>query len=124
MNVHFYPDGVGVAHTELVHMRKLYPTTPIFVTGDYNMFEDNPKIAQLFEGLNMVSGMLVAEENDGFMTNCHNINETKLCEWPAIDHIGVTTDLVDVKLHRNLMDEMIALSSDHAPVFIDAVRKM
>ena len=94
------------------------------VTGDYNMFEDNPKIAELFEGLNMTSGMLIAEESDGRMAAFHDINEMKLPDCPSIDHIGVTTDLCDVKLHRNVLDELIAQSSDHAPVFIDvAVRR-
>ena len=41
----------------------------------------------------------------------------------AIDHASVTTDLVDVKLHRILLDEELCKTSDHCPMFLDVKEK-
>ena len=78
----------------------------------------------LFDGLSMTSGMLVAEQSDGTACFCHPLGSTKYPNaHTAIDHVGVTSDLCDVKLHRVLLDEVIAKGSDHAPMFIDVALK-
>lgn len=131
MNLHFYPEaderqlpGVEDAHYELIHLRRMYPSVPIFVTGDYNMLHTGKYFAYLFDGLNMTSGMLVAEKSDGIQCWNHDLNHT---EWikpmTAIDHASVTTDLCDVKLHRILIDDELAKCSDHCPMFIDIMEK-
>lgn len=112
------------AHAELVHLRRHYPTTPIFLTGDYNAYYTEPQVQLLFEGLSMESGMLVAEQGDGTESFSHPLGTLEgLKRTPAIDHIGVTTDLCDVKLHRVIFDDIIAKGSDHSPRFIDVKLK-
>ncbi len=131
MNLHFYYQaderqlpGVEDVHYELMHLRRMYPNVPIFVTGDYNMLHTGEYYKYLFEGLSMESGMLVAEKSDGVMCWNHALNSTECPKkMTAIDHASVTTDLCDVKLHRILLDEVIAQTSDHCPMFIDVKEK-
>ena len=115
------------AHAELEHLRRHYPTTPIFLTGDYNAFFTEPQFEVLFEGLNMTSGMLVAEQSDGILIWNHPLTTMEPFDaerkWTAIDHVGITTDLCDVKLHRILLDEQIMKASDHCPMFVDVALK-
>jgi len=131
MNLHFFYQaderqlpGVEDVHYELMHLRRMYPNVPIFVTGDYNMLHTGEYYKYLFEGLSMESGMLVAEKSDGVMCWNHALGSTDCPKKiTAIDHASVTTDLCDVKLHRILLDEEIAKSSDHCPMFIDVKEK-
>ena len=117
--------GFEDAHEELLHLRRHYPTTPIVLTGDYNATYTERQMQVLFEGLNMVSGALVAEKSDGTQMFNHPITSMDFFapEQTSIDHVGVTTDLLDVKLHRVLLDEVIAKGSDHCPMFIDVKLK-
>ena len=131
MNLHFFYQaderqlpGVEDVHYELMHLRRMYPNVPIFVTGDYNMLHTGEYYKYLFEGLSMESGMLVAEKSDGILCWNHALNSTECPKkMTAIDHASVTTDLCDVKLHRILLDEVIAQTSDHCPMFIDVKEK-
>ena len=74
----------------------------------------------------MQSGMLIAEdiEPTGMGYWCHLIDSMELqtCR-SAIDHISVTTDLVDVKKHRVFHNELLCKSSDHCSRFIDVALK-
>ena len=131
MNLHFFYQaderqlpGVEDVHYELMHLRRMYPSVPIFVTGDYNMLHTGEYYKYLFDGLSMESGMLVAEKSDGVMCWNHALNSTECPKkMTAIDHASVTTDLCDVKLHRILLDEELAKTRDHCPMFIDVKEK-
>jgi len=64
--------------------------------------------------------MLIAEQSDGIECWSHAPGSMDCPKMmTAIDHIAVTTEHVDVKLHRILLDEQLAFSSDHCPMFID-----
>ncbi|MBR3895326.1 MAG: hypothetical protein IKJ35_09330 [Clostridia bacterium] len=133
MNLHYFYDttegkqmpGVIDVHNELVHLRRHYPTVPILVTGDYNFECTTPMFRAMVEGLQMQSGMLIAEdiEPDGTHYWFHQIGSSEIEKQgvanAAIDHICVTTDLVNVKLHRVLHDELLFKSSDHCARFLD-----
>lgn len=132
MNLHFYYQaderqlpGIEDTHYELMHLRRMYPNVPIFVTGDYNNYYDSDYLKYLFEGLSMESGMVVAEVGDGLGLWNHALGsmEPVQPDRTAIDHASVTTDLVDVKLHRVLRDPELAKCSDHCPMFIDVKHK-
>ena len=129
MNLHYFYQcnelqlpGMIDVHNELVHLRRLYPRIPIFVTGDYNCWHTHPHFDVMLGGLNMQSGMLVAEDvgTDGTAMWCHSIlGDEPLLSRTAIDHVSVTTDLCSVKLHRVLHDELLCKSSDHCARFLD-----
>jgi len=117
--------GVEDVHNELLHLRRLYPTTPIFVTGDYNFERAHELFALMVDGLQMDSGAFLAEDAEEQATHylCHDLGslELQMAGIPeaAIDHVAVTTDLVEVKLHRALLDELICKSSDHSSRILD-----
>ena len=116
MNLHFFYNNneeqlsnIDETHRELVHLRRMYPKVPIFVTGDYNMRRSHKHFDMLFDGLSMESAMMLAE--DGQKSEFH------------IDHISVTTDLMTPIFHRKLDLSELPFSSDHAPQFADFVMK-
>lgn len=133
MNLHFYPvgdesqvPGIVDARNELIHLRRHYPTTPIFVTGDYNMMVEWDHFRILCEGLDLVSGMLIAPQHDTFGIGCHAMNSTELENNPkrtAIDHVSIFTDLTEAKRHRLLLDDLLAKASDHSPIYLDVKNK-
>ena len=110
---------------ELVHLRRHYPKVPIFLTGDYNAEYWTEKFKNMFEGLDMVSGVLVAEKNDGLQMFNHSIANMDFYapNRTTIDHVGVTTDLCDVKLHRVIFDDVSRKATDHCPMFVDVKLK-
>ncbi|MBO5938628.1 MAG: hypothetical protein J6Q82_03920 [Clostridia bacterium] len=132
MNLHFYYQaderqlpGIEDTHYELVHLRRMYPNVPIFVTGDYNNYHTSEYFKILFDGLSMESGMVVAEVGDGLQLWNHAMGSMEPIhpDRTAIDHASITTDLVDVKLHRVLRDPELAKTSDHFPMFLDLKEK-
>ena len=130
-NMHPSADGPRIppclmeARRELIHLRRHYPKVPIVFTGDYNARYETEPFQAMFEGLNMTSGMLVADQTDGFQYWNHQLGnpEPARPHLTTLDHVSVTTDLLDVKLHRVLRDEMLAKASDHYPIFVDVQRK-
>ena len=133
MNLHHLPGndderrpGVVDVRNELVHLRRHFPRVPIFVTGDYNFQYTDRLYEEMVQGLEMQSGMLVAEdiEPNGRDYWCHLLGSTELQKnGSAIDHITVTTDLVNVKVHRVLYNELLCKSSDHCSRFLDVELK-
>ena len=109
---------------ELEHLRRMYPHTPIFFSGDYNMQYFRDDFKYLFDGMGMETGMLIADKSDGIECWSHALGSMECPKaMTAIDHIAVTTEHADVKLHRILLDEYLAKSSDHCPMFIDVALK-
>ena len=114
--------GIRDVHAELTHLRRQYGNTPIFVTGDYNCPRTHSNFDMMIEGLNMESGVFIAEDAEENATGywCHSVGSMELQRNPsAIDHITVTTDLCRVKLHRVLHDELLCKSSDHCARLLD-----
>ena len=110
---------------ELIHLRRHFPKVPIVFTGDYNARYETEEFQKMFEGLDMTSGMLVSEQSDGVQYWNHHLGDPEPARpyLTTLDHVGVTTDLLDVKLHRVLRDEHLANASDHYPIFIDVALK-
>ncbi len=131
MNLHFFSGlpaqrkrGVLDTHRELVHLRRHYPSVPIVVTGDYNLTEHDESFALLLDGLSMKTAMHLTEYNDNHIGWCHDVGSMNLVMGKGTyDHISVTTELLEVKLHRVLYDETIVRGSDHNPMFIDVKLK-
>ena len=127
MNLHFYSGeyyqrqrNALEAHHELVHLLRHYPTTPIFLTGDYNMIAEDESFRLLLEDLPMRTAMHLTDRNDNSVGWAHDLGSMNL--WMAkgtYDHVSVTTELCDVMLHRVLYDELIVCGTDHSPMFVD-----
>lgn len=129
-NFHYHPSALPYVDSrchavvelngELLRLREKYPDVPIFLSGDYNVSANSPEYAGTFsQGLKMRSGMLLTDDNDGYMWSVHPVGYPPNFEYEAIDHISVTEETVRVKRHRLINDEMIIYGSDHCPMFID-----
>ena len=78
----------------------------------------------LLEGTNMETGMLLTDDNEKDKGWFHAMGDTTLqCGKGNYDHVSVTKDLIEVKRHRVLINELLAKASDHCPMFIDFTYK-
>ncbi len=128
MNLHYpsssakqyFGAAVDDVHEELVSLRRMYrewidPAVrqfrelPIIVTGDYNCRYTSEHFENMVKDLPMTSGMLVAEDGQP--------------DEKIIDHETVTTDALEVKLHRSLWWRGSDKLSDHPQTFVDVVLK-
>ena len=126
MNLHYYftdselrTEEARLVNAELKMIESKYPDAAIFVTGDYNSTIDTPEHAAMLEGLQMKSGMLLTDDNDGYETTWHQPDTPNYEGDGAIDHICVTYNKVKVLKHRKLKSELLMYSTDHDIVFID-----
>ena len=73
----------------------------------------------------MTTGILVAEQRDSEQMFNHPITSMEFYapNRTTIDHVGVTTDLCDVKLHRVIFDDVSRKGTDHCPMFVDVKLK-
>lgn len=118
MNLHYpsssraqyFAAAVEDVHEEILHLRRHYPDIAIVITGDYNCRYTTEYYQNMVRDLPMTSGMLVAEDGEP--------NEN------IIDHETVTTDVLDVKVHRALWWHGFDKLTDHPPTFVDVVFKM
>lgn len=110
-------------NAELKRVMELYPDVAIAVTGDYNTYLDSPVHEAMTEGLSMRSAVTVAPEGmrDYNTLSWHTLDfhtfETDGNQ--QLDHIMVTTDLLEVLRHKIVHDSLIASATDHYPVLID-----
>ena len=126
MNLHFYfstseirVEEAKLVNAEIKELLKKYPSVPIFLTGDYNSTIETPEYAALTEGIKFKSGMLLTDDNDGYMSGYHQPDDPVYETTGAIDHICVTYDKAKVIRHRKLSSDLLILSTDHDPIFID-----
>ncbi|HBF15045.1 MAG TPA: hypothetical protein DDW30_05075 [Clostridiales bacterium] len=110
-------------NAELKRIMELYPDVAIAVTGDYNTYLDSPVHEAMTDGLAMRSAVTVAPEGmrDYNTLSWHTLDfhtfETDGNQ--QLDHIMVTTDLLEVLRHKIVHDSLIASATDHYPVLID-----
>ncbi len=105
----FFGAAVEDVHEEILHLRRLYPELAIVITGDYNCRYTTEHYQNMVRDLPMTSGMLVAEDGEP--------------DEKIIDHETVTTDVLDVKVHRSLWWRGFDKLTDHPPTFVDVVYK-
>lgn len=100
----FYQD----VNAQIKKLEAQYPNVPIFITGDFNEKVGSTNLAT------MTSGTTAKIEGD-LTTNCEPSRS-------GIDHVFMTQGDATVKQFR-MVDNCTALrvSSDHAPVYMDAV---
>jgi len=127
MNLHYHYSATDarlpeakLVNAELKRLEAVYPDAAIFVTGDYNCETFTPEYQAMVEGLEIKSGMLLTEDNDGIEVGWHHPDTTDYEGPGAIDHICVTYKKARVVRHRKLKSQLLTYSTDHDPVYIDA----
>ena len=126
MNLHYHYSATEarlpeakLVNEELKRLEALHPDAAIFVTGDYNSEIFTPEYAAMVEGIDMSSGMLLTDDNDGFEVGWHHPDTPEYVGEGAIDHVCVTYKKARVVRHRKLRSELLRYSTDHDPIFID-----
>lgn len=89
------------------------PETPIVITGDYNTHRDSELYNTMVKDIQMESAGLVTDNSN--MSEHHNRS--------TLDHITITTDLVDIVCHRCLDYYPNRAMSDHHYYFADLRKK-
>ena len=127
MNLHYHYNSIDerlpeakLVNAELKELERLYPDAAIFVTGDYNCETFTPEFEAMLDGLEMNSGMLLTDDNDGIEVGWHHPDTTDYAGPGAIDHIAVTYKKAKVVRHRKIKSELLTYSTDHDPIYIDA----
>jgi endonuclease/exonuclease/phosphatase family metal-dependent hydrolase len=123
-------------NAELDKVLAKYPDAALVITGDYNSkISDGSPIFDAIKGktesdagLSIECAELCAPEGkrDDDRSSYHSVcsHADIVTGTPsALDHIMVSTDTVDVKLHKIIYDALICHASDHCPVIIDFARK-
>jgi exonuclease III len=121
-NLHFPPSSYSTRrpaamdhfNNEIKRLESEYKDIPIFVTGDYNTKVTGKRHTGLDDGweediivdTTLQSGGQLTEDTD-------DKNKT------TIDHICVSSKLVEVVRHRGVSYETMKNSSDHRPYFVD-----
>ena len=108
MNLHFFYNNnedqlpeIRETHHELVHLRRMYPKVPIFVTGDFNAQPGTVTFETTFAD----TGLVTANR-----------------DMTAIDHVAYDESLLTRKQGMFINNGWIAKTSDHRPFFADFSR--
>ena len=96
--------AADIVNAKIRELKALYPNVPIFVTGDFNAAKTTITFQKTVANTDLVTSF-------DLTTNRNTI--------ASIDHILVPTDLASVLSYRVIVDQYIALSSDHRPAFAD-----
>ncbi len=118
----FRPDAIAKTNAELCRLTEAYPNIPIAVTGDYNSkyrSQQDDVFKPLYQALEMDSAAYVTTDSDFTKATYHSIGTSSAQGGEPIDHISITTDLLDATRYCVVEYEPIGKASDHFPIFID-----
>ena len=107
----FQPVFFRRVNAQVKELLAKYPNTPIAITGDYNQVYDTPSLHELQKDTTLDTAYLVAKDT------------TYPEHYGIIDHIMITTDLVEADTYRMIEDGLIYMTSDHRPCFVDLTVK-
>ena len=107
----FMPVFFARVNEQVKALQEKYPNVPIAITGDYNQLYDTPSIGELRKNTSLDTAYLVAKDT------------TYPERYGVIDHIMITTDLVEADTYRMIEHGLIYMTSDHRPCFTDLTVK-
>lgn len=111
-------------NAELKRLAKMYPNTPILVTGDYNSFLGSPVHNEMIKDMNMASAVTVAPEDkrDIEALTFHDMDIYRPIAHDGdiqLDHVMVTLDTVEVKYHKIINFQLMTHATDHYFVMVE-----
>ena len=92
---------------------------PVFVTGDFNAYENSESIVNMKKALPDSADIATVSATKG-INSFHRVPGRPCDEGTPIDFIFVTDDAVRVLVHAIPSDETALAISDHCPVCVDA----
>ena len=139
MNIH-YDVNEEISLSQAVSVNKTikklmaqYPDAPIAVTGDYNFTATESVFKTMMRGIDdkMQSSSQILNNEDSKYYTWHVLGELTLSETYGtpvkqsgpIDHVSITTNLLEAKEYKIIHDPLTCWAADHYPIFADLVRK-
>ena len=135
MNLHFHvTESTALSQAAIVNkmIKKLmmeYPEVPIAVTGDYNSTVTERVYNVVMRGIEeqMQSGAVVINNDDSSIYTWHSLGDLTIRDSYAkdesiqgpIDHVAITTELLNVKNYKVIHDSLTCWASDHYPIILD-----
>jgi len=109
--------AADIVNAKILELKELYPNVPIILTGDFNTEFDTETYQRTVANTDVRCAYTQTDDcNDlGDLTG----KETPTGEDNVIDHIMVSTDLLNVIACRKVNDDYMRLTSDHRPMFAD-----
>lgn len=139
MNVHYNVDKeTALMQAEIVNnmIRALmdeYPNVPITITGDYNATTTSSIFKTMMRDIDdkIQSGALLVNNDDSRIYTWHYLGDTTVWEYYAkdasikgpIDHVSITSDLLETLNYKVIHDPFSCWASDHYPIFLDITAK-
>ncbi len=99
-------------------LRRTYENIPVMVCGDWNADVGAAELNAMDNSAFMRDAMKVATLSADTKTSTAH----KICRMPTanggniIDHIYVSIDTLEVKMHETVADGVVIQGSDHCPV--------
>jgi len=109
--------AADIVNAKIRELKELYPGVPIILTGDFNTELDTETYQRTIANTDVRCAYTLTD-------NCNDLGdltgkETSTSKDDVIDHIMVSTDLLNVIACRKINGDYMALTSDHRPIFVD-----
>ena len=113
--------AADIVNAKIRELKELYPGVPIILTGDFNTELDTETYQRTIANTDVRCSYILTDDcNDlGDLTG----TETPTSKDDVIDHVMVSTDLLEVIACRKVDGEYMLLTSDHRPMFVDLAFK-
>jgi len=110
-----------------------YPEVPIAITGDYNFTATESVFKTMMRGIDdkVQSGSQILNNDDSRYYTWHILGNLDLSETYGnpvkqrgpIDHVSITTNLMEAKEYKMIYYPLICWAADHYPIFLDVAVK-
>jgi len=139
MNIHYnvsersaLPQAV-IVNKMIQKLMAQYPEVPIAITGDYNFTATESVFKTMMRGIDdkVQSGSQILNNEDSKYYTWHvlgNLNLSETYGTPVkqrgpIDHVSITTNLLEAKEYKIIHYPLICWAADHYPIFLDVAVK-
>ena len=109
--------AADIVNAKILELKELYPDIPIILTGDFNTELDTETYQRTIANTDVRCAYVQTDDckDLGDLTG----TETSSTKDNVIDHIMVSTDLLNVIACRKINGDYMELTSDHRPIFAD-----
>lgn len=109
--------AVEIVNAKILELKELYPDVPIVLTGDCNTTLYTESYYKMIANTDLHCGSTLT-------TDCNDLgdvtgNDTTYGGDDMLDHILVSSDLLDVIAYRAIKDDYMVMVSDHFLIFTD-----
>jgi len=115
-------EDCAVVKSKVLELQAKYNGIPAVITGDFNSTQYSAEYALMIKNTDIRMAMLVASISSMKEYRSYHtlgVDDRKSNDGKSIDHVLVTTNTVNVYVHKIIYDDIIIQASDHCPVYAD-----